>query len=357
LSAEPRDAVPGRQIHAEEFDQATPYVNHGPLVSVIIGSARGEATIGQTLRSLARQTLAYDRFEVVVVQNGEPDLTAKIVNEVRQEFPGFSVRRLEYRQRGAGRARNAGMAMARGQYVTFVDDDDTVSSSYLAALLACSGPRTVGVAHLADVVEGEPAPLFDNRLASQLVLSGRTVTPGQAISVMTYTVGKMLPTALARSVGFDPDLRSGEDIVFYLRFFMRHGLEVSFVPLDAHAVYYRAVVAGSLSRQALSYEFNVAQRLDVIERLESLTPTQGWHHIALRERTKAQTRAVNRYLRQHPDQRIRVLVDIRERGLTTVPLDLMTAGLGEDVHPIGSYSAPATSSQLSAAAAVLALAG
>lgn len=314
---------------ASRIDLRAPYAKDRPAVSVIIGSFQGAETIGATLRSLAGQTLPRGLFEVVVVQNGPPDHTAKIVAEIREEQPGFVVRYLYQRTPGLGRARNSGMSMARGSYVTFVDDDDTVSPGYLQGLLECSRPDTVGVAVLADVDGTGGAPNFDNRLADQLALAGSRVDPGQAISALTYSVGKLLPTALARAIGFDPDLRSGEDIPFYLRFFMTHGLAVRFVPLERHAVYYRTVVPGSLSRQAPSYDFNVTQRLDVIERLEAMRPTEDWHRVALRERTKSQTRAINRYLLLHPDQEVRVLCDIQDRGLTTVPLDVMTAGVDE----------------------------
>jgi hypothetical protein len=137
----------------------------------------------------------------------------------------------------------------------------------------------------------------------------------------------MLPTDLARSVGYDPDLRSGEDVVHYLRFFMAHPLTLSFVPLDAHAVYYRTVVPGSLSRQPLSYDFNVTQRLDVIDRLEGLRPTEDWHRIAIRDRTREQTRRINEFLRVRPQVLPQVMHDIRTRGLTSVPLSVITAGI------------------------------
>lgn len=318
----------------QDLNLGSGYVNDRPDVSVIIGSFQGAATIGATLHSLARQTLSLRRFEVLVVQNGHPDTTADVVEDVRAAHPGLALRRLEYRAPGLGRARNVGMAMARGAHVTFVDDDDTVSPNYLQALLRCTPPGSVGVAHLADMAGPEGTPNFDNRLAGQLALAGRTVDPGRAISVMTYSVGKLMPAAPARAVGFDPDLRSGEDIPFYLRLFMEYPLTMSFAPLDEHAVYYRTLVEGSLSRQALSYDFNVSQRLDVVERLEGLRAARGWHEVALRERTKSQTRAINRYLRERPGQRARVLQDIRDRGLVSIPLDVMFAGLSVRLDPV-----------------------
>lgn len=299
-------------------------VSAGELdVSVIIGSYQGATKIGGMLRALAAQTLPRSRFEIVVVLNGSRHHTIKVINEIREDHPDLIIRHLSYSALGLGRARNAGMAMARGRYVTFVDDDDTVSPGYLEALLTCSAPDTVGLAHLADVHGSGVAPNFDTRMSRQLELAGRTLHISEIPVALTYSVGKMLPTALAREIGFDPDLRNGEDIAFYIRFFMRHPLKIRICPLDANATYYRAVVPGSMSRQSPSYDFNVTQRLDILERLEELHPTEEWHAVALRQLRRSVTAFIRRYLRSHPEQWPAIVADIERRRLTTVPLDML----------------------------------
>lgn len=295
-------------------------------LSVVIASYRGAATIGTTLDSLAAQTLPRDRFEVIVVQNGEPDRTAEVLTAARRAYPGLTLRRLEHRVAGLGRARNTGMAMARGEFVTFVDDDDTISPTYLAALLECSAPDTVGVATVADLATPRAAPDFETRVAGLLQYAGRTLHPGSVPLALSFSVGKSLPTVLARAVGFDRDLRSAEDIAFYVAFFMRYPLAIRFCPLEANAVYYRMLVPGSLSRQALSYEFNVTQRLDVIERLETLQPTQPWHRRALYHMTRGQMIPIQEFLRAHPDRRAEVLADVQARALTLIPPGSLGAG-------------------------------
>jgi glycosyltransferase involved in cell wall biosynthesis len=303
-----------------------------PVVSVVIGTYQGGATIGDALRSLARQTLPKDRFEVLVVQNGPPDDTAAVVDEVRREYPGLLLRRVAYATPGAGRARNVGMAIARGEYVTFVDDDDTVSEEYLEALLACSAPDTVGAAYMAEVnPPGAPPDFSLTRLLPQLVHAGRTLTPGEILVVLTYNVGKMMPTALARAVGFDSDLRSGEDIDFYMRFFTAFPLLVRVTPIEAHAVYYRAVVPNSLSRQPESYDFNVTQRLDVIERIQGMHLVLAWERQGARRMINAQTSFINRFVRGHTHRHGDVLADIRRRGLASFPYGRLNAGIARDL--------------------------
>ncbi|HUR75758.1 MAG TPA: glycosyltransferase [Sporichthya sp.] len=298
---------------------------------MVMATHSGADTIGAAVRSLARQTLPHERFEIVVVQNGPADHTDKVLDDVSREYPDLAIRRVSCSTPGAGRARNAGMAIARGEYVTFVDDDDTVSARYLEGLLAASGPNTVAVAHLADVVDADSPPDFANRIAVQLPHAGRTLSPGDVMVVLSYNVGKLLPTEPARLIGFDPDLRSGEDIEFYLKFFLAFPFAVRLCPIEANAVYYRRIVHGSRSRQAPSYDFNVTQRLDVIERIEDLRPATKWQHRVVEYRTGSETGAINDFLRANPERHPEVLDDIRRRGLSSVAYQRLNAGVARDL--------------------------
>jgi hypothetical protein len=292
-----------------------------------MGTYRGAQTIARPLESLARQTLPRDRFEIIVVQNGPVDDTAAILDDVRAQHPDLTIRRAHCAAPGLGRARNVGMNMARGEYVTFLDDDDTISPNYLSALLECSGPDTVGLAHMADVVDGGP-PNYANRLSVQLSLAGQRLSPGDIILALTYSVGKMMPTERARAIGFDPALRSGEDIPFYISFFLEHDdLSIKVCPIDAHAVYYRSVRPGSLSRPELSYQFNVTERLEVVERIERLHPQRHWQRRAAKHMVRGQCAFINEYLVAHPEQRPAVLADIRARDLQSIIYRRLNRGL------------------------------
>lgn len=283
-------------------------------VSVVIATHQGAESIGATLGSLIAQTLPSDLFEVIVVQNGPSSRTSEVVADWRSRRPELTVRQIEYPAPGAGRARNVGLHASRGEYVTFVDDDDTVSPRYLEMLLACSGPRTVGLAHIADVV-GDAAPTFVNRLSSQLSRAGERVDPGQLVLALTYTACKMVPTVYARAIGFDPVLRSSEDILFYTRLFLTYGLDISVCPLAPPAIYYRHVLPNSVSRRAPSYDFSVSQRLDVIERLAELTPVLPWQRRVQRHMVDAQTKMITDYLDLHPQASRRALTDAQRRGV------------------------------------------
>jgi glycosyltransferase involved in cell wall biosynthesis len=88
-----------------------------PAVSVILPTYNGLQHLAATVDSVMGQTLA--DHELIVVDDGSTDGTA---DWVRQHYPG--VRLIERSNGGISRARNTGLAAARGRYVAFLDHDD-----------------------------------------------------------------------------------------------------------------------------------------------------------------------------------------------------------------------------------------
>jgi glycosyltransferase involved in cell wall biosynthesis len=86
-----------------------------PLVSVIVPIHNGARFLAEALESVAAQD--YAAFEVIVVDDGSTDDGAAIA-----EACGATV--LRQQQRGAGAARNAGVNVARGELLAFLDQDD-----------------------------------------------------------------------------------------------------------------------------------------------------------------------------------------------------------------------------------------
>lgn len=89
------------------------------LVSVVIPSYNREATIKRAVDSVLCQT--YSDIEVIVVDDGSTDNTGRIVSEYQDK----RVRIISQKERGgANKARNTGIAHARGEYIAFQDSDD-----------------------------------------------------------------------------------------------------------------------------------------------------------------------------------------------------------------------------------------
>jgi len=100
------------------------------LVSAVVCTHNRATYLRRALASLAAQTLAAERYEIVVVDNASTDATRELVT---RELAG--VDRLRYvfePQLGVSRARNAGWRAARAPLVAYLDDDAIAAPDWLA---------------------------------------------------------------------------------------------------------------------------------------------------------------------------------------------------------------------------------
>src|SRR5581483_4665750 len=97
-----------------------------PRVSVIIPAYNAAAFIAETLDSVYAQTFA--DFEVIVVNDGSPD-TEDLERELAPYREKLSY--IKQENQGAAAARNTGIKAARGEFVAFLDADDTWLLAFL----------------------------------------------------------------------------------------------------------------------------------------------------------------------------------------------------------------------------------
>ena len=101
-------------------------MTHPPKVSVVVPAYNAETTIGPLLDSLLR--VDYPDFEVIVINDGSRDGTHDVV--VR-----YPVRLVNQWNKGASAARDAGLRLASGEIVAYVDSDVTVTPDWLRNLV------------------------------------------------------------------------------------------------------------------------------------------------------------------------------------------------------------------------------
>lgn len=97
------------------------------LVSVIVPMYNCEKYIERCIRSLIGQN--YKQIEILVVDDGSTDDSARIVKELQQE--SNSLKYIWQENQGASIARNKAIEEAEGKYLLFVDSDDYLSDNYI----------------------------------------------------------------------------------------------------------------------------------------------------------------------------------------------------------------------------------
>lgn len=100
------------------------------LISIIVPVFNVEHYLCHCIDSIIRQS--YTNWELILVNDGSYDNSYKICKEY--EHRDERIRVISQENQGLGMARNSGLSVARGEYLTFIDSDDFVKESYLEEL-------------------------------------------------------------------------------------------------------------------------------------------------------------------------------------------------------------------------------
>ncbi|HLW59037.1 MAG TPA: glycosyltransferase [bacterium] len=92
--------------------------NGPPLVSIVIPAYNASAYVGRAIKTALSQT--HQRIEIIVVDDGSRDNTGEVVRSFRDSRITY----IAQENRGQGAARNRGIRISSGKYVTFLDADD-----------------------------------------------------------------------------------------------------------------------------------------------------------------------------------------------------------------------------------------
>lgn len=98
------------------------------LVSVIIPVYNAEKYIEETIDSLIGQT--YENWELIFIDDGSTDHSVEIIRKYTEQSPKMVLYKNK-KNRGPAFARNRGIRMARGQYLAYMDADDTCDPAKL----------------------------------------------------------------------------------------------------------------------------------------------------------------------------------------------------------------------------------
>jgi peptidoglycan/xylan/chitin deacetylase (PgdA/CDA1 family) len=175
-----------------------------PAVSVVIPARNAEGTLGRTLESLAAQT--FGSFEAIVVENGSSDGTAAVA-------ASFADVRLERcPARGVSAARNHGISVARGEWLLFLDADDTLEPPALEALVEASSGVDAAVCGWVRVAPD--GTRFDSHVWREADKAFESLSTTCAFAIHCCLVRRELVVAAG---GFDESLTTCEDWDLWLR--------------------------------------------------------------------------------------------------------------------------------------------
>lgn len=225
------------------------------LISVIIPSYRPKDYLFHCIDSLEQQSLSRSAYEIILVLNGCNEPYKQQIQEHLQAHSYENVCLLQTDVAGVSKARNIGLDEANGDYVTFVDDDDWMSSNYLEALLDISDHDTIACSNMSLVDEqtGKSLPYFLSS-AYKRCQQLKKLTLFNSRSFLSTACGKLIPRTMIGEWRFDEQFTLGEDSLFMFGISNR----IKDIQLaGADVVYYVRNRNNSASRSKYSYGYRV----------------------------------------------------------------------------------------------------
>lgn len=211
-------------------------------VSVIIPTYKPGEYIWECLDSLEAQTFPKENFEVILVLNGcnEP-----YYSQLKEYIAKSNVQYnfIQTDEGGVSNARNIALDNAKGEFITFIDDDDFVSPSYLEELYAKVSPDTISLCYPYAFKDGDMTQLSYRitNIYEKLYILGKQPYP-RARKFFSGPCMKLIPMSFIHGRRFDPRFKNGEDNLFM--FLISDKFKwVDFT--SKKAIYYRRIRVGS----------------------------------------------------------------------------------------------------------------
>lgn len=210
-------------------------------ISVIVPTYKPQAYLWECLDSIYNQTFPKLDYELVLVLNGCCEPYNAQIKEWFLRHSDLQVQYFQTDEGGVSNARNIALDNAKGDYVTFIDDDDLISPAYLEELYDKATPDTVSLCY--------PYAFNNGRIEEQLPYS-ITDTYNYCIEhkceklacrVRKYFSGpcmKLIPMSFIQGRRYDVRFKNGEDSLFMFLISDRIN-QVAFTSKDA--IYYRRV--------------------------------------------------------------------------------------------------------------------
>lgn len=212
-----------------------------PLVSVVIPVYNTEKYLNACIGSVLAQS--YSKIEVLLVDDGSTDTSGAICETYKNK--DVRVRTFHLENGGVSRARNFGISQSTGQYLCFVDSDDTIDEKYIEDFVkyleediniyiqGCriikNNKTTEVIAYKANGIQYIENIFKQNHLCSH-----------------GYAWGKMYNTTFVKgsSIGFDNNIKFSEDLLFILQCLL-YTDKIKYIPVTGYNYLFRSGNASS----------------------------------------------------------------------------------------------------------------
>ncbi|MBO5240263.1 MAG: glycosyltransferase family 2 protein [Clostridia bacterium] len=220
------------------------------LVSVIIPVYNGEKFVARCIDSILAQT--YKNNEIIIVDDGSVDNTLSILQEYEKLYS--FVRVVHTENKGVSHARNIGLDIAKGEYISFVDADDELCTDALERLYQLLNDYGADISCGFGVDISAAGERTDHKDTNQLLLWEGDEILRQIFDEHFVSYGaipKLYKRELLKDIRFEEGRKINEDVFFVFQCFMK----CHRVIYQDYTVYLCHITPNSASRSIFSEKY------------------------------------------------------------------------------------------------------
>lgn len=217
------------------------------LVTIIVPCYKVEKYLRNCIESILHQS--YNNWELILVDDGSPDRSGEICDEYAKIDD--RVRVIHKKNGGLSSARNAGLDIMRGEYVSFLDSDDFWHSDYLKILMSYIITENAEIAQCG-FVRGEETtfPPFNQKESNQMYDNHSIFISGVAKIIMC---GKIYKADLFKKVRMPVGLINEDDWTTWKLYYQAKKIVVINRPLYYYTYNSTSIMGMSKKKPDLRY--------------------------------------------------------------------------------------------------------
>lgn len=189
-------------------------MNNLPLISIIVPIYNCAPYLREAINSIISQT--YQNVEIILIDDGSTDESYAICKGYEEKDERINAIHTE--NRGVSYARNLGLNMIKGQFVTFVDSDDYIDNSLIEKMVVTAINQNVDIVTCGFKFVGEePNTHMKDQFKSDQLLSGIQVTKLLLEDKAPYNFswGKLYKASLFENIRFPLDRHYEDTATIY----------------------------------------------------------------------------------------------------------------------------------------------
>lgn len=237
-----------------------------PKISVIMPVYNAEKTIERAILSIINQT--YNNIELILINDGSTDGTESIIKKYIQKENKIDIKYYFQKNSGPSIAKNLGIDMAIGEYILFVDSDDTISENYIESLVMNQKEDTlIGASYkiIRDTEKNNNGIIITNKIYD---IRNEILNDLVIGNLNGFIVLYLFNKEKMKKIYFEKDIRYMEDTLFLIEYIINNNINNIIYLKDIYYNYYQT--DGSITNNTNKIIKNILSFTNSISKIEEI---------------------------------------------------------------------------------------